>query len=81
MDRVHNIQRNAVGEVGPGQCVLCGDHASLLAWGSSAHVTCKDCEQVAILLILVLKLVLNKLKTIEPPSTKLATKLTIIKID
>ena len=80
MDRVHNIQRNAVGEVGPGQCVLCGDHASLLAWGSSAHVTCKDCEQVAILLILVLKLVF-KLKTIEPPSTKLATKLTIIKID
>ena len=78
---MHNIQRNAVGEVGPGQCVLCGDHASLLAWGSSAHVTCKDCEQVAILLILVLKLVLNKLKTIEPPSTKLATKLTIIKID
>ena len=46
VDRVHNIQRNAIGEVGPNQCALCGDHASLLSWGSSAHVTCKDCEKV-----------------------------------
>ncbi|XP_057372042.1 rab effector Noc2-like [Daphnia carinata] len=46
VDRVRNIQKNAVGSDGTNQCVLCGDYASVfLSWSltSARHVTCKDC--------------------------------------
>ena len=46
LDRVHNIQKNAVGD-GINQCVLCGDCPSI--WSGSVHVTCKDCEKVSLI--------------------------------
>ncbi|XP_045023369.1 rab effector Noc2 isoform X1 [Daphnia magna] len=50
VDRVRNIQKNAVGSDGTNQCVLCGDYASVfLSWSltSARHVTCKDCLKCA----------------------------------
>nr|CAH0109551.1 unnamed protein product [Daphnia galeata] len=46
VDRVRNIQKNAIGGDATNQCVLCGDYASVfLSWSltSARHVTCKDC--------------------------------------